>query len=321
LKTDLHAHIIPEALLKSEFLQADVEEVSPGVRGFVIWGNRIRPAYLGSTDFEAHLADMEKSGVEREMLSVPPYLFGYHKEPGFCREWSRACNEALAAIRDKHPQRFGAMCTVPMQDVAAACAELKHCVENLGFAGVEVCSHVNEEDLDTPQCEECFARADRLKCGVLIHPHNIPAPKRLAAYYTANLVGNPTETALTAARMLLSGFFGKYPNVKVCYSHGGGAFPFILSRIRHGFSVRLEPKSGGLDAVEIPKNMFFDSIIHDEAAFRFMVQAVGVDHVALGTDYPFDMQLSEPVRKITAWCGEENAKRILEDNPARFCAK
>ncbi len=318
MNTDAHAHIIPAELMKSEFLSPEVEQIGPGVYSYVIWGSRIRPAYAALNDERIHLSYMEEQNIQKEYLSVPPYLFGYDKDSGFGREWSRAYNESLAALCRRHPARFGGLGTVPMQDVPSAVAELSYCVNTLGFAGVELCSHVNQEDLDEERFADFFEAANKLGCAILIHPHNIPAPRRLSKYYMANLVGNPTETALTAARMLLSGFFDRYPGLRVCFSHGGGAFPFVYGRIKNGFSVRDEPKAGGLKTLELPRNMFFDTIVYDRSPFRFMLETVGAERVLLGTDYPFDMRMREPVVKIQGWCEPIEAKLVTQENPMRF---
>ncbi|MDR1048575.1 MAG: hypothetical protein LBL51_02375, partial [Synergistaceae bacterium] len=92
---DVHAHIIPGELIKSDFLRTESEQIAEGVYSYAIWGNHIRPAYAGLTDEKVHLAYMEEACVHWEILSIPPYLFGYHKDVGFCKEWARAYNEAL----------------------------------------------------------------------------------------------------------------------------------------------------------------------------------------------------------------------------------
>ena len=321
MNIDVHAHIIPANLMKSKLLSPEIEEIGAGVYSYVIWGNRIRPAYAALTDENEHLAYMDAQGIDVEVLSTSPYLFGYDKDPAFGRELTRAFNDELADICKKHPDRFIGLGSVPLQDTPSAVEELKYCVTKLGFAGVELCSHVCEEDLDEDRFADFFAAANELGCSILIHPHNIPPRKRLTKYYTANLIGNPIETTLTASRMLLSGFFNKYPKLRVCFAHGGGAFPYVYSRIKNGFAVRPEIKSDILPTVDLPDNMYFDSIVFEEKTFRFMIDAVGLDRVVLGTDYPFDMRLDEPVKTIKNWCSEQEAKKVLTENANRFLGR
>lgn len=315
---DTHAHIIPESLIFSRFLQTE-ERMEDGKRAFYLWGKRICPVHPGLTNVDAHLERMEREKIDMEALSLSPYVMGYEKPADFCAEWARAFNEELARICRLYPSRFVGLGTLPMQDVEASVRELEYCRRELGLAGVQLCSHVNGEDLDTEKFAPLFQRANELGCAILIHPFNVPPPPRMKVYYTLNLVGNPVETTLTVARMLLSGFFEKYPRVKVCFAHGGGAFPYIYSRIRNGFRVRPEPHAGGLTSVDLPDNLFFDTIVYEQRTYEFLRDMCGLEHVCLGSDYPFDMQLPDAAPTVRAWAGSEaEARAVLQDNVARW---
>lgn len=299
---DVHVHIIPPQLLHSDFLQTAESDLKSGGKCYTIWGKRISPVHPALTDVQVHLERMLADRIKYEVISIPPYIFGYEKDADFAKKWSRTYNDALAEICLTHSGKFIALGTLPMQDVSFAVEELRHCLYDLHFPGFELGSQINGEDLDSEKLSPVFEEANKHGCAILIHPFNVPPPPRMESYYTNNLVGNPSETALTATRLLLSGFFGRYPNIRVCLSHGGGSFPYIYSRIKHGFSVRPEPHIAHIASVEIPPNMYADSIVYEEINYQFLSQVMGPTQICMGSDYPFDMQLTSPVNKLESWC-------------------
>lgn len=145
---------------------------------------------------------------------------------------------------------------------------------------------------------------------------------RMKKYWLPWLVGMPSETATAICSLLMGGLLEKFPRLKVCFAHGGGAFPYLIGRIEHGYNVRPD-----LCAKENPfnprycllvqqtfikcmtcrkyvKQLYMDSLVHDEQALRYLVSTVGVDKVVLGSDYPFPLGEQHPgklVESIVDW--------------------
>jgi aminocarboxymuconate-semialdehyde decarboxylase len=118
-------------------------------------------------------------------------------------------------------------------------------------------------------------------------------------YYLANFVGLPFETTLGAASLVFGGVLDRHPTLKFVLSHGGGYVPYQLGRFIHGWNLRPEPKVNVKHDPEASfKRLYFDTITHSPAALRFMIETVGVDHVLLGSDYPFDMGNFDCVAKV-----------------------
>jgi aminocarboxymuconate-semialdehyde decarboxylase len=121
----------------------------------------------------------------------------------------------------------------------------------------------------------------------------------MGQYYLWNMYGNPSETGLTAADLILSGTLERLPSLKILLSHGGGTLPYIIGRFDHGFEVRPEPRSRIKRAPStFLRQFYFDTITHSTDALRYLVQHAGADHVLLGSDYPFDMGYEHPQEKV-----------------------
>ena len=113
------------------------------------------------------------------------------------------------------------------------------------------------------------------------------------------MVGFPFETAVTAARLVLSGTFERHPRLKVILAHGGGFFPYQIGRLDHGWRKRPALQE------RLPKppsaylcNVICDSLVHDGRSLRFLVERLGWQNVVLGCDYPFGMGADDPVGPV-----------------------
>ena len=91
--------------------------------------------------------------------------------------------------------------------------------------------------------------------------------------------------------LIFGGVLEKLPNLRIAFAHGGGSFPFTLGRIKHGFDCR--PDLVAQDNAISPENyisrLYFDSLVHDEKALRYLIDFAGVERIALGSDYPFPL--------------------------------
>ena len=119
---------------------------------------------------------------------------------------------------------------------------------------------------------------------------------KMGKYWLPWLVGMPAETSLAICSMIFGGIFDKFPKLRVAFAHGGGSFPATIGRVEHGFNVR--PDLVAIDNKVNPREylgkFWLDSLVHDPAMLRYIVDLVGRDKVALGTDYPFPLGELEP---------------------------
>jgi aminocarboxymuconate-semialdehyde decarboxylase len=233
---------------------------------------------------------------------------------------ARVVNDAIAEAVRTHRDRLVGLATLPLQAAEAAVAEVSRAVRELGLRGVYLGTNVRGVDLDEAGFTPVFARIAELGVPVFLHPLNVLGGGRVGAYYLHNLLGNPFDTAVAAARLVYGGVLDRFPTLRVCLPHAGGAFPYLLGRIDHGYRVRAEcrhlprPPSAYLD------RFFFDTISHSPGALRFLIGLVGADRVMLGSDYCFDMGYEEPVKALAAveGLGAADRERILGGNAVKL---
>ncbi len=313
---DIHGHLIPEPLLNRDF---DIALEGTNTTGFKIkaWGITVDAIKEDLFNPEIQLRSIDAEGIDKRIVSLPPFLFGYGKESSWAETWAKAGNDALSAICAKSSGRFLGFGIVPLQDPGSAVGEMRRCRHDLGLAGIEIGTQVKGQDLDSEMLVPFFEEANRLKCSVLVHPNNVSFGERLSKFYLRNLVGNAMETTICISRLWLGGFFERYPQIQMCFSHGGGAFPFLMGRLRHGSRVR--PEIGHREGrLELRSGVYFDTVVHDGKALRYLADQCGVKSVLLGTDSPFDMGLPDPVRFVRESVPPAEQEAILENNPERF---
>jgi len=270
---------------------------------------------------ERRLEDMDRLGVHRQVLSPPPVMFCYWAEPKAGQAFCRVQNEHIAGIAARYPARFHGMATVPLQEPALAIEELAHCRERLGFRAVEIGTCPAGRDFDDPALFPFFRACRDLGVAVFVHPATpLIGQERLARYYFPLIVGNPLETALAISKLIFGGVLERLPELRVCFAHGGGAFPFTLARLDHGWSVRPEgPAAIPRPPREYARQIYVDSLTHSHANLRLILSELGADRVVIGSDYPFDMGADDPVGFV-AGAGLDPATReaIEGGNALRF---
>ncbi|MGH2356992.1 MAG: amidohydrolase family protein [Candidatus Limnocylindria bacterium] len=267
------------------------------------------------------LEDMDRIGIHRQALSPPPVMFCYWAEPGAAQAFARVQNENVAAIAAAHPRRFTGMATVPLQHPPLAIAELRHARERLDLRAVEIGSCPGGRDFDDPTLFPFFEACRDLGVAIFVHPATpLAGQERLTKYYFPLIVGNPLETALAISKLIYGAVLERLPDLRICFAHGGGAFPFTLGRLNYGWSVRPEgPKAIPKEPREYARLLYFDSLTHSPANLRFMVEQFGADRIVLGSDYPFDMGSPDPVAALAEAALDAKRSALIEgETAARF---
>ncbi len=327
LKIDLHTHILPPSWpdLRRRYGYdgwVQLEQHGPGCARMVIDGKLFREVGDNCWDPRRRLEDCDCHGVGVQVLSTVPVMFSYWAKPEHAHDLSRLLNDHVAEVVRAHPRRFAGLGTVPMQDAGLAARELERCVRELGLRGVQVGSNVNGKGLDDPSVFPVFAAAQELNAAVFVHPWDVLGKERLGKYWLAWLVGMPAETCQAICSMIFGGVLERLPRLRVAFAHGGGSFPGTVGRVEHGFRSRPD-----LCAAENPHGprhylgkFYVDSLVHDADALRTIIKLMGVDRVALGTDYPFPLGEEEPGRLIDslAELSPEAKARLLAGTALEF---
>jgi aminocarboxymuconate-semialdehyde decarboxylase len=313
---DVHNHVIPEPVLRL----ADTDSrVGFSVEDGVWRGQHHVPFPLAATftDPAAKLDDLEARGMWGAVISPAPVLFGYDRPGEVAAAMCEATNQGMADFCGYAPDRYHWLANLPMQDPGDAAGMYAEAVR-AGAVGAAIGTSVAGRRLDEPEFEAFWAQADAIGKPVLIHPaFNSPNPA-LSRWYLQNAIGNPLETTITVERFVCAGMMERFPRVRLVLVHGGGFLPYQTGRLVHARTVRGELADTPVNAWDAFDRLYFDTITHDAQALRYLVERVGLDHVVLGTDLPFDMAPPDPVGALSQALDDEQAEAIAVTNPRKL---
>ena len=272
----------------------------------------MQTAYLaGLTRVEARLASMDAMGIHIQAVSPVPMQYHYWAEGEVAEKIVAAANEGIAEFCTRQPERFVGLGTVAMQIPALAVTQLEHAILKLHLKGVIVSTAVNGAELADQRFEVFWTKAEELGAVVFIHPMGCSLGTRLTPYYLSNVIGNPAETTVALAHLIFSGIFDRHPRLKVVAAHGGGYFPFYTARFDHGWRVRPEAHTCAEAPSNYLKKIWFDSLVYEPTQLEYLIRRAGPSNVVLGTDFPFDMGMEDPLGLLHSISGLSDADRAL----------
>lgn len=310
---DTHAHFVPSAFPAGAGrtpLWPAMQHKEDGRAAVVIGGKVFRVLEPSNWDVAARLTEMDAQGIDLQVLSPMPELLSHWFEAGDADDLARAMNETLAGMVAAAPDRLSGIGMVPAQDPALAARRLRD-VRDLGLRGVELGSHIDGVALGDPRFDEFYAEAEALDLALMVHPLHPAGRDRLPGHPAlAAAAAFPLDTALAGASLLSAGIPERFPRLRIMLCHGGGALPWILPRLDRVWSL-----GGPLGATfpakpsAMARNFYYDSIVYDPVALRFIAEHIGADRIVTGSDFPFVIQQDRP--------GDFAAEVVAEDQLAR----
>jgi aminocarboxymuconate-semialdehyde decarboxylase len=272
------------------------------------------------TSVDARLAEMEAVGLDVQVISPAPPHYAYWAPVDVAVPAARMVNDFIAGLVEQAPGRFVGLGQIPMQSPEHAVAEMRRCVGELGFRGVELNTNVCGRELAEDAFRPVFAAAEELGCLIFLHPNGFTEGARLTDHYFINLIGNPLDTTVALGHLIFGGVLKDHPGLKILAAHGGGYAGAYPARWDHGHAHRPDCRA----CIEEPpstylKRIFVDTVVYTHAELEALVRQFGADHVLLGTDYPYDMALPDPVAFVeTAALTDADKAAILGGNALRL---
>ena len=318
LTIDIHTHILPHSWpdLRRRYGYGGfvrMEHYAPCCARMLIDDRFFREVQDNLWEPKARLHDCGHHGVDVQVLSTVPVMFSYWAKPLDALDLSRILNDHVAGVVRDYPTRFVGLGTLPLQAPDLAARELERCVKELGLAGVQIGTHVNDWNLDEPALFEVFAAAEQLGACVFVHPWDMMAKEKMPKYWLPWLVGMPAEASLALCSLIFGGVLERLPKLRIAFAHGGGSFVNSIGRIEHGFKVR--PDLCAVDNAVNPRDylgrFYVDSLVHDPHALQLLVDMLGPQRIALGTDYPFPLGELEPGKLIESMPFTADVKQRL----------
>src|SRR5436190_2534929 len=318
---DTHAHVVPGTML--EALRSE-RRLFPSVQLHAD-GGAPRMAFAGGAPgrpIQPRLHDLTQRKdwlkavrVDHQLVGGWTDVYGYELAGEEGADWARFYNEHMQKDADGLPA-LSALATVPLQDGALAARVLDEALDQ-GFKGAMIATQPKGTggNLDDPSLDPFWELASARQAAIFLHPHYICGDERLAGYDLVNAVGRLADSTIAVARLLFSGHLTRFPGVSLILSHGGGALPYALGRLKRNHAIHpdyADPAPGF-------SRLYFDTVLFEPRALRFLCDVVGADRVMLGSDYPFGIGDPDPCAVVEATpltLAERRA--ILGDTAARI---
>ncbi|MFN3348589.1 amidohydrolase family protein [Pseudorhodoplanes sp.] len=299
---DCHGHLVPPSLIDAIRAKAgsfpSIRTIEDGgSMGFSFAGGKpTRPVSKPLMDLAARIKWMSEQGIDKQVCGAWLDMFGYEIPAAEGVRWAQLINEHLIAAAKSDP-RFVTLATVPLQDGAAAAQVLRE-AHAAGFRGAMIGTQPKGVGgvLDDPALEPFWKAADDLGSVLFIHPVFESGDDRVHDYGMANAVGRITDTLIAVSRLIYAGHVTRYRNARIVVGIGGAALPFVLGRLRRNYTLD-KAKLGDPDAAL--QALYYDTLVHDHRALKFLAEIVGTGRLMMGSDMPFPIGDLEPLNIVT----------------------
>jgi len=267
------------------------------VKGKVVTNYRGLPAvtYAAGVSFQEQQEVCEKAGITRRMMSNSFAVEVFSREttkPSI--EAAKFCNDDIANTVSMAPKgtMWGIGGINPLEK--SHVKEAERCIDRLGFKAIQSNSSWHGRFIDTDESYPFWEWAEDRKVPIFLHPPRVPIghDQQMGQYKLDELVGRPFDTAMSVARMILSGLFDRFPNLRILVAHMGGGLLPCMGRLDFGWRLGFEglPEHTVARCQRLPSDYLRTNLIVDTMGFwaphvKEAVEVFGADNVMFGTDY------------------------------------
>lgn len=327
---DVHAHVVPEHL--PAYLGRQMPALWPAMadapsagglchRHVMIGGKNYRTVNEKCWSTARRLGDLPEMGLAMQVLSPMPELLSYWLEPADGQQLVRYLNEQIAAMVAESGGALLGLGAVPLQDVDLAIAELRHAVQVLGFAGVEIGSNVNGVVIGDARFDPFFEACAALGAAVFVHALKPTGMDRLVGPPPLQQVlAYPTDVGLAAASVITGNLLVRHPTLRIAFSHGGGTLASLLPRLEEGAKVFPALREQlQQPPTQQARQLYYDTLVYDAPTLKHLASVFGATQLMLGSDYPFNFHERRPAARVDD-CGfdDATAQALLQGNARRF---
>jgi len=322
---DVHCHAMPMPLLRSladrgladvSAVDAGIVRLDPKVSG--VGPGAPLPLARSQHDVATRLTEMDEAGVDVHAVSLPPFLFCTNADDAaFATDIVTRGNDELATYVGAAQDRLVGLGYVPLGWPGVA-DEAVRVLDDLGMAGIAIGSQGGGKDLDDPVNDELWSLLAQRNTFVFMHPSGMPAGPRLKDFWMPQLVGYPMETAIAVARLVFSGVLERHP-LTLCLAHGGGCVPSLRGRMDMGWERKDVAHTNDKPPSHYTDRLYYDTAVFNTTVLRRIVEDVGVAHLLMGTDHPFELGDPTPLTTVRdLGLDEADTAAILGGTAARL---
>ncbi len=323
---DMHTHFLPKQWpdLAKRFGTPDwpwMRHTQAGKAMIMVGDKEFRPVYDACWDPQVRLDEMDRDGVDTQIMSATPVLFSYARPAQQAAECAQIFNDLALEICARNPKRLKALCQVPLQDIDLSCKEASRSMAN-GHVGVQIGNHVGPKNLDDEGLVTFLQHCASENIPVLVHPWDMLGGDRMPKYMLQWLVAMPAETQLSILSLIMSGAFERISkDLKICFAHGGGNYAFQIGRVDNAWRHRDIVRE---DCPNLPSSysdrFYVDSAVFSEGSLSLLTDVMGEDRVMLGSDQPFplgEQRVGTLIREHKTF-SEQVKSKILGSNAEHF---
>ena len=323
--TDIHTHIVPAHFPRFADGRESPIGICPGCTqgraDVIVDGKPFRTITDECWNVARRLDTMQRTGIGFQLLSPMPELLSYWRPADIAADLARHVNDSMAEMVRQSPSHFKALGMVPLQAPDLAIEMLHALMACPEFCGVEIGTNINGLPLGDPQFEAFFAAAEQLGAAIFIHPlRPVPGYRTGGPGLMNALAVFPCEIALAAVSLFTSGVLTRHRQLRLAFSHGGGALSLILPRLDHGWDTLPAARQAIAERPSTQaRRLYYDSLVYDRDALAFLVAKLGRTQICIGTDQPFAVAEQDPLGRIDGLgLPAPDRARLLRENAARF---